>query len=479
MNSSTCLVFGASGYIGTHLTPMLRDAGHRVRASSRNVEVLEGRQWDDVELVEADALDPDTLDAALADIDTAFYLVHSMAAGKNFAELDARAARNFAAAAERQHVRRVVYLGGLLPDDPPDSTHLQSREETGDILRSGRVPVTEIRAGMIIGPGSAAWEVIRDLVNHLPVMVTPRWVKSLSTPIALSNLLHYLCEVSSFNESANETYDVGGPDTLTYADIMRRYGALVDKKPLIIPVPVLTPRLSSYWLRLITSVPTDIARALIDGLSHDVIARDSRLADLIPQRLLGFDEAAEEALNADRRHDIPAHWAENANERPDFHPNYSFYGKTASGSVRTERTAAELWDVLRQFGHNGDFFYGRALWWLRRALDWLVGGPSFRRKRRHPRKLRVGDVVDVWRVIDFEPERRLTLLMEMRAPGAGVLEFRIDDAGEMRELHMQAYWHPAGAWGLLYWYLLLPIHLFLFKRSVDAIVERAAQATSG
>ncbi len=473
MASDTCLVFGASGYIGTHLTPLLRDAGQRVRASSRNVEVLEGRQWQDIELVESDALKPDTLDAALAGIDTAFYLVHSMAAGKNFPELDAEAARNFAAAAERKNVRRIVYLGGLLPSDSPESAHLRSREETGDLLRAGSVPVTEIRAGMIIGPGSAAWEVIRDLVNHLPVMVTPRWVASRSTPIALSNLLHYLANVASFEATAGEIYDVGGPDTLTYAEVMRRYGALVDRRPLIIPVPVLTPKLSSYWLRLVTSVPTDVARALIDGLSHDVIADDNRLEELIPQRLLGFDEAAEEALNADRRHDIPAHWAENASERPDFHPEFSFYAKTASGSIRTERSAAALWQVLQQFGNEGDFFYGRVLWWLRRALDWLVGGPSFRRRRRHPAKLRVGDVVDVWRVIDLEAEERLTLLMEMKAPGAGVLEFTVDDEGKARRLHMQAYWHPAGAWGLLYWYLLLPIHLFLFNRTVLAIVERS------
>ena len=474
MASDTFLVFGASGYIGTHLTPMLRDAGHCVRASSRNIEVLQGRRWRAVELVESDALDPESLDVALQGIDTAFYLVHSMAAGRQFPELDANAARNFAAAAERQRVRRIVYLGGLLPNGSTDSAHLRSREETGELLRAGSVPVTEVRAGMIIGPGSAAWEVIRDLVNHLPVMVTPRWVASRSTPIALSNLLNYLANVASLEETANEIFDAGGPDVLTYADVMRRYGALVDRNPIIIPIPVLTPRLSSYWLRLVTTVPTDIARALIDGLSHDVIADDERLSRLIPQRLLSFEEAAEEALNADRRHDIPAHWTENASERPDFHARYSFYGKTAGAGVRTERTAADLWRVLRQFGNDGDFFYGRILWRLRRALDWLIGGPAFRRRRRHPELLRVGDVLDVWRVIDLEPEERLTLLMEMKAPGAGVLEFTVDDDGETRQLQMQAYWHPAGAWGLLYWYLLLPIHVFLFERSVRAIVERAS-----
>jgi uncharacterized protein YbjT (DUF2867 family) len=285
------LVFGASGYVGTNLVEFLRADGRSVRASSRNIEVLQGRGWDDTELCQADALDPDSLDAALTGVDTAYYLVHSMAAGKSFPEIDAKAAHNFAAAAGRQGVRRIVYLGGLTPENPV-SAHLRSREETGDILRNGPVPVTELRAGMIIGPGSAAWEVIRDLVNHLPIMITPRWVFSKSTPIALSNLLRYLADVPKHEETAGEIYDVACPEVLTYKEIMLRYGALVDKRPVIIPVPVLTPRLSSYWLRLVTSVPTNLARALIGGLSQDVVAKDYRLAELIPQQLLEFDAAA-------------------------------------------------------------------------------------------------------------------------------------------------------------------------------------------
>ncbi|MBT8102879.1 MAG: NAD(P)H-binding protein, partial [Gammaproteobacteria bacterium] len=281
------LVFGASGYIGSHLAPYLASRGLPVRATSRNIEVIESRDWQDVALAEADALRPETLDGVLDGVDIAYYLVHSMAAGKNFPELDARAARNFAEAAARHGVKRIVYLGGLVPK-APKSTHLRSRQETGDILRAGSVPVTEIRAGMIIGPGSAAWEVIRDLVNHLPFMITPRWVFSRSTPIALSNLLCYLADAPSLEETAGEIYDVGGADDLTYEEIMRQYAELVGKNPRIIPVRVLTPRLSSYWLRLVTSVPTNIARALIDGLSQDVIATDGRLASLVPQNLLGF-----------------------------------------------------------------------------------------------------------------------------------------------------------------------------------------------
>ena len=467
------LVFGASGYIGTNLVEYLLAAGRRVRATSRSREVLEGRDWEGVDLCTADALQPETLDAALAGVDVAYYLVHSMAAGKSFPELDARAAQNFAQAAARQGVRRIVYLGGLTPKDP-ESAHLRSRAETGDVLREGTVPVTELRAGMIIGPGSAAWEVIRDLVNHLPVMVTPRWVFSRSTPIALSNLLKYLADAPLHAETAGQTYDVAGPDCLTYADIMRRYGNIVGRRTLIIPVPVLTPRLSSYWLNLVTAVPANIARALIDGLSQDVIASENNLGELIPQELLDFEASACAALEADRQHAIPARWVESAAVCETFRPEYAFYAKQAEGTANTTVPADMLWKVILTVGTEGDYFFGRALWWLRRAMDYVVGGPSFRRGRRHPTELRVGDVIDSWRVIALEPEKRLTLLMEMRAPGAGVLEFLIDDSGEERCITMQAYWHPAGVWGLLYWYLTLPVHSFLFKNSVAQIVRRAS-----
>ncbi len=467
------LVFGASGYIGSHLVPYLRDRGAQVRACARNIEVLEAREWQGVELAAADALRPETLDDAFRGVDTAYYLVHSMAAGKDFPTLDATAARNFAFAAARNGVRRIVYLGGLTPP-APRSEHLRSRQETGDILRAGDVPVTEIRAGMIIGPGSAAWEVIRDLVNHLPVMLTPRWVFSKSTPIALDNLLHYLAEAPKFEETAGEIYDVGGPDVLTYAEIMRSYASLVDKRPLIIPVGVLTPRLSSYWLRLVTSVPTNVARALIDGLSQDVIAADDRLPKLVPQQLLGFREAAIAALEADRRHAVPARWVESATACREFHPQYSFYGKQQGDSLLTDADRDALWRTVCRVGNDGDFFHARLLWWVRRAIDWLVGGPGFRRTRRHPDELRVGDAVDAWRVIAMEPGEKLTLLMEMKSPGAGVLEFAITDEGAMRRVSVDAYFHPAGVWGLLYWYALIPFHASIFRGMTRAIVARAS-----
>ena len=466
------LVFGASGYIGGNLVPYLLGRGSTVRATARNLEVLEARGWDGALLLRADALLPDTLDAALADVDVAYYLVHSMAAGSDFPELDAIAARHFAEAAARRGVRRIVYLGGLVPD-APKSKHLRSRQETGDILRAGSVPVTEIRAGMIVGPGSAAWEVIRDLVNHLPLMITPKWVYSRSTPIALSNLLCYLAEAPAHEETAGEIYDVGGPDVLTYEQIMRQYGELVGRQPRILPVPVLTPRLSSYWLRLVTTVPTNIARALIDGLSQDVIARDQRLARLVPQELLDFRAAASEALEADRQHAVPTSWVEGAVAVSVFRPEYAFYAKQQGDSIVTGASTAALWRVVQRFGHEGDFYYAGWLWWLRRALDWIVGGPSFRRRRRHPEELRIGDVVDKWRVIDVQPGHQLTLLMEMKAPGAGVLEFTIDEQHKARKFSVDAFFHPAGVWGLLYWYALKPFHAFIFRGITRVVAQRA------
>lgn len=466
------LVFGASGYIGGHLVPYLLAQGLEVRATSRNLEVLESRGWDGATLAEADALQPETLDAVLRDVEVAYYLVHSMAAGRDFPRLDAIAAGNFAEAAARQGVTRIVYLGGLVPE-AAKSKHLQSRRETGDILRAGSVAVTEIRAGMIIGPGSAAWEVIRDLVNHLPVMITPRWVHSRSTPIALKNLLRYLADVPSLEETAGEIYDVGGSEVLTYAEIMREYGMLVGKRPRIVPVGVLTPRLSSYWLRLVTSVPTNIARALIDGLSHDVIANDNRLARLIPQELLTFREAATEALAADRQHSMPARWVEGAVACREFRPEYSFYAMQQGDTAVTNADALALWRTVCRFGSDGDFLYGRWLWWLRRSIDWVVGGPSFRRARRHPHELRVGDVIDAWRVIAMQPGERLTLLMEMKAPGAGVLEFTVRESGDVRQVAVNAFFHPAGVWGLLYWYALQPFHAFIFRGMTRVIIARA------
>jgi uncharacterized protein YbjT (DUF2867 family) len=467
------LVFGASGYVGSNLVPRLLREGWSVRASSRNRSVIETRHWPGVDLVEADALQPDTLAAALADIDVAYYLVHSMAAGRNFGRLDLAAAGHFADAAARAGVRRIVYLGGLVPVDA-DSEHLVSRRETGERLREGTVPVTEIRAGIIVGPGSAAYEVIRDLVNHLPLMVTPKWVQSRSAPIALDNLLEVLVRVATLDAAAGRVFDVGGPEVLSYEQMMRQYGEVVGKRPRILRLPVLTPTLSSYWLGLITAVPANIARALIGGLKHDIPADDAEIRRLVPQRLLSFKEAVQAAQAAEQAHAVAARWTEGLLVFRGWRLDNAFYAKRAGGAATGHGSPAAMWRVVATIGGDNGYYALDVLWWLRGVIDWLVGGPGLTHGRRDPVDLRLGDRVDYWTVLGIEPERRLTLHFGMKAPGSGVLEFEIDpqpDGGS--RIAVTAYWHPQGVWGLLYWYAMIPAHLFLFRRMTAAMARRA------
>lgn len=470
------LVFGASGYIGTHLVTRLSADGVPTRASSRSRKVLEARGWAGVELVEADALRPATLGPALAGIHTAYYLVHSMAAGKGFSQLDLEAARNFARAAAVAGVQSIVYLGGLVPADAT-SEHILSRRDTGRALREGPVPVIELRAGIIVGPGSAAFEVMRDLVLNLPVMVTPRWVQARSPPIALDDLLEYLVRLPRIERARGRTFDAGGAEELTYAEMMRRMAVIAGKRPpRIVPVPVLTPTLSSYWLRLVTAVPTPVARALIGGLKSDFRADDAELRQLVPMQLKGFDESVRLAFAAERQHTLQARWTEGAFAARGFRTEHAYYAKRASGTARSAAPPDAVWRRVSAIGGSNRYYGLRVLWWLRETLDWMLGGPGRNRGRRDPATLRVGDRVDSWRVVAIEPQRSLTLQFGMKAPGAGVLEFELEPlaAGGTR-LTATAYWHPAGVWGLVYWYALAPLHLVVFRhmtRNICAAAER-------
>jgi uncharacterized protein YbjT (DUF2867 family) len=471
------LVFGATGYIGAHLVPRLLREGCAVRASGRNRTLLEARDWPGVELVEADALRPDSLRGALAGVNTAYYLVHSMAAGQDFGRLDLQAATNFAAAADQAGVRRIVYLGGLVPDDA-DSEHLVSRRETGERLRSGRVPVTEIRAGIIVGPGSAAYEVVRDLVNHLPLMLTPRWVHSKSSPIALDNLLEYLVRVAQLDEAAGKVLDAAGPDYISYEDVMRQYGEAVGKRPRIIRVPVLTPELSARWLSLVTAVPANIARALIGGLKHDLPADDAELRRLVPQKLLSYRESVAAALQVERSHTVAARWSEGLLMFRGFRLDNAFYAKRARGTAVGCASPSAVWHTVATIGGDIGYYTMGWLWWIRSVMDWLVGGPGLTRGRRHPTELRIGDRIDYWTVLALEPAHRLTLHFGMRAPGSGVLEFEVDPEpaptpGPRTRLTITAYWHPQGVWGLLYWFALAPAHVFIFRKMTRAMLRRA------
>jgi len=443
-----------------------------VRAAARDPARLRFPGRDSVETVRADALDPDSLGPALAGVDTAYYLVHSMAAGAGFGALDLRAAGNFAAAAAAAGVRRIVYLGGLVPAGAR-SEHVVSRRETGEILRQGPVPVTELRAGIIVGPGSAAFEVMRDLVLNLPVMFTPRWVRAKSPPIALDNLLHYLARLPELEETAGQVYDAGGPELLSYQEMMRILAQVAGHRPpRVVPVPVLTPTLSAYWLRFVTSVPTPIAQALVEGLRHDFTAHDEPLRRLVPQRLLGFREAVAAAFEQERRQAPPGGEGD-FNLRGRRH-DHAFYAKRASGSAETSASPAAVWQVVSAIGGDNRYYYLNSLWTLREALDALAGGPGRRHRRRDPARLREGDPVDSWTVLAMEPERRLLLGFGMKAPGSGALEFLLEPrSGGGTRITATAHWHPAGSPGLLYWYALAPAHLLLFDGLTREIARRA------
>ncbi len=470
---TTIAVFGASGYIGSHLVPRLGASGGYVRAIARRLDVLQDRGWTDVETVAADALDPNTLGPALANVDTAYYLVHSMSGGEGFAERDRQAATNFRQAAERAGVGRIIYLGGLQPAGD-SSAHLRSRGETGAVLRAGAVPVIEVRAGIIVGAGSAGFEVIRDLVNHLPIMTTPRWVKSKTQPIALDDLLSYLLGLASIDVPANAIFDVAGTETLSYAELITQYGRVVGKRRLIVPLPVLSPRLSSYWLDLVTSVPASVARPLIDGLKHDLVADDRAIRALLPIPLHTYREAVEAALREERDAPLPARWTEGSLAFRGYNPSVSFYSKGEETRTEVAAPAHSTWDIIRSIGGANGYGFADSLWRLRGAMDRLAGGVGMRRGRRHPVQLRVGDAIDFWRVAAIEPGRRLTLVAEMRLPGVAILELAVEPRGEDRStIVMTARFHPSGVGGLLYWYAMVPAHFRIFREMPRGLARRA------
>lgn len=399
-----------------------------------------------------------------------------MAAGRDFGELDLRAADNFRRAAEQAGVGRIVYLGGLIPADA-DSEHLVSRRDTGERLRLGTVPVIELRAGIIVGPGSAAFEVMRDLVFHLPLMITPAWVRARSQPVALEDVLRTLVELPAHIDGS-AVFDIAGDETLSYQQMMEVLADVAGRRsPRVIPVPLLTPNLSSYWLRLITSVPYNIARALIEGLKSDFPADDRPLREILPGPRQTFRAAVEAAFQAEAAQSVVSRWSEGAFAVRDQRIDYAFYAKQAAGSCVSDAPSEAIWQTITRIGGDNGYFYLNSLWRLRELLDWLVGGPGMSHRRRHPTELRVGDRVDSWSVVGITPQRRLSLAFGMRAPGAGMLEFEMepDGNGETR-VTATAYWHPAGVWGLLYWYALAPAHLIIFRGMTREICRRADES---
>ncbi len=472
--SRRVLVLGARGYFGANLVESLRRRGLCVRAADRSTRPLEVRNWSDVEIVHADPLSPETLPPALRDVDVAYYLMPALASGRDFSKLDLHAAENFAAAAAEAGLRCIVYLGTLFPQEA-GSEHLLARHETGTALRAGTVPVIEVRAGVVVGPGSAAFEIMRDLVLRLPVMVTPRWVRRRSPPIALGNLLDYLVRLPHVPEAQGRIFEAGGPESLTFTDMMRTLARILGRPaPLIMPVPVSFPRLAARWLWLVTGVPTAEARALVEGLRREFSADDAELRGLVPQKLMNFEESALAVLDAERRREVQCRWTEEAQPVLGLGREHGFYAKRADGSSTTRASPMSVWEVVKRIGGRNRYFGSDILWWLRETIDWLIGGPGRRRGRRDPDDLRVGDNVDSWTVIDVEPPSRLTMVMGMKALGSGVLELDLEPLSNGgTRITATAYWEPAGLGGLVYWYALFPAHLFIFDKMTRNICRLA------
>ena len=470
-------VTGATGYIGGRLVPRLLEAGHAVRCLVRSPMKLRDRPWashERVEIVPVDLSDKDAAARALAGCRAAYYLVHSMiSAGSGYAAHDLMLARTFAAAAREAGVARILYLGGLGETGAGLSRHLASRREVEHALEESGVPVTVFRAAMIIGSGSASFEILRYLVERLPVMVTPRWVSTPCQPIAVRNVIHYLAAALEVPETAGDTFDIGGPEVLTYREIMDIMGEeLGVGRRWIIPVPVLTPRLSSYWIHLVTPIDHRIARPLAEGLRNPVVCRDTRIRELIPQRLLTVREAIREALQREDSGEAETTWSMAGPIPGD--PDW------AGGKVFVDERRAEVRapaDVVYRtvcgIGGKRGWPMNR-LWEIRGWLDRLAGGPGLRRGRRHPDRIALGEPLDFWRVVGLEAPRLLRLRAEMKLPGEAVLEFRVEPLDGGRSLLVQkAMFRPRGLLGLLYWAAVLPFHAFVFRGMLESLKRQA------
>lgn len=479
------LLTGATGYIGGQLAPCLLARGYAVRAMVRTLPTEGSRSWQDqVELVEADPLRPETLPPALNGIETTFYLIHSMTSGPAFRERDMQAARQFGQAAKAAGIERILYLGGLGDDSADLSEHLRSRHETGDALREAGVPVTEFRAAIIVGSGSISFEMVRYLTERLPVMICPRWVFTKVQPIAIDDVLAYLVTALEKPETADQIIEIGGSDILTYGDMMTRYGQVRGLRRFLIRVPVLTPRLSSYWIHWVTPIRATYARPLIEGLRNEVIVHDDKARRLMPEiRPVDYATAVQRALNK-----LNAERCGQAFDQPGSQPGTSTTTVECfnhEGMIIERRRltvsapATTVYRTISSLGGEKGWLCCNWLWRLRGWLDRACGGPGLRRTRPQRSSLREGDIVDCYRVEKVEENRVLRFRIEMRLPGTGWLQFQVQPREEKRsELALTVFFASQGLAGLIYWYALYPIHSYVFSRLLRHLAQEAETSRS-
>ncbi len=466
------LLTGANGYIGNRLLPLLVENQHEVFALVRSLSRIEipEKFRSKIHIIEADLLNPSSLAKIPIDIDAAYYLVHSMNSSEKFSNLEATAAENFKNCIQNTQAKQIIYLSGLSNEEHL-SPHLASRKKVGNILREGKVPVTILMAGIIIGSGSASFEIIRDLVEKLPIMIAPKWLNHLTQPIAIRDVLTYLMLVLDNQACFNQSFEIGGPDVLSYKELLLKFAELRKLKRKIIIVPVLTPQLSSYWLFFVTSTNFTLARFLVESLMNNAICKENHIQKLFPRHLLTYKEAVELAFAPIEEDWVPSSWKDSLSGstlKPDLStyihiPRFGTFKdkQEVPFSCSIEEVQKRIWSL----GGEQGWLTMNWAWKLRGFIDKLVGGIGLRRGRTHPTRLKSGDALDFWRVLlSDEKNRRLLLYAEMKLPGEAWLEFEIIPKDSGGSLIQTATFRPNGLWGRFYWYVLFPFHFFIFKR---------------
>ncbi len=480
-SQTNILLTGATGYIGGRLLPLLEEQGYRVRCLTRRPSSLAARLGSGTQIAEGDLLNADSLQGALEGIDTAFYFVHSMGSTQDFADEDRVAAQNFGAVARQAGVRRIIYLGGLGNRDSQLSKHLRSRQETGDVLRSAGVQVIELRASIVIGSGSLSFEMVRALTERLPFMICPKWVRVAAQPIAIEDMLEYLMESIELPGEESQIFEIGGPDQVTYGQIMQEYARQRGLRRVMIPVPLLTPYLSSLWLGLVTPLYARVGRKMIDSMKNATVV-SSNLADKVFKvRPRSMSESIARALLNEEKEFAATRWSDalSSSGKPRVWGGVRFGSRLVDSRTKeVDLPPSAAFAPIQRIGGSTGWYYGNWMWRLRGFLDLLMGGIGIRRGRHHPVEICVGDTLDFWRVEAYEPNHFLRLQAEMKVPGKAWLEFEVNGDSGRSSVRQTAIFEPIGLFGLLYWYALYPAHQFVFEGMLRNLV-RAAKDTQG